>query len=292
MNIAESAVTAAFGKQVKIEKKRAVYGGDINDSMLLCLSDGRELFIKINSREKLDMFRAEEAGLKAIASTGAIRVPKTIASGATDEGSYLLMEYIKEGQKAKDFWENFANALADMHSYETGGFLTGGNFGFRMDDNIGATKQVNTPCMTWLEFFSKNRLGFQFELAGHYFSSSDRRKTEKLMEKLPDLIMEPERPALIHGDLWAGNFITGSDGQAMLIDPAVYVGHPEADIAMTELFGGYAGSFYRAYRERGLIGYGYGDRKDLYNLYHLLNHLNLFGSSYYPAVMRTVEKYI
>ncbi len=132
----------------------------------------------------------------------------------------------------------------------------------------------------------------QIKWADRYFDDSVRRKLGKLLDKLPEILIEPEKPALLHGDLWSGNYITGSDGRAWLIDPAVYIGHPEADIAMTELFGGFSGRFYGAYEEISPLAPGYSDRRNIYNLYHLLNHLNLFGGMYLMEVIETVERYV
>ncbi len=292
MGISEDAVRKWIGDSASISSIHPVFGGDINSSYALSLLDGRELFIKTNRRDSLPMFLAEEAGLKAMAETGTIRVPETIGAGVTNEGAYLLMEFIKESRRSGDFWESFACNLAYMHSSDASAFTVGKRFGFSIDNTIGATRQINTPCDSFIELFTDYRLKVQFEMADHYFSVSDKKKIEALLLKLPDILVEPSRPALIHGDLWSGNFITGDDGQAMLIDPAVYVGHPEADIAMTELFGGFDRRFYAAYKETGLLAYGYDDRRDLYNLYHLLNHLNLFGPSYYTSVMRTISGYV
>ena len=135
------------------------------------------------------------------------------------------------------------------------------------------------------------RLSPQFKAAERYFDPDMKERISKLLERIDDLLVEPKAPALIHGDLWGGNFIDGDDGSAWLIDPAAYVGHPEADIAMTELFGGFAPRFYHAYRESGLIDEGYETRRDIYNLYHLLNHLNIFGGGYLGAVAGIVKRY-
>ena len=142
-----------------------------------------------------------------------------------------------------------------------------------------------------MDFFRDCRLIPQMEMAGRYFDSSHRADFRRLLDRLPDLLPEPKAPSLLHGDLWSGNFITGTDGRAWLIDPAVYVGHAEADLAMTELFGGFSDRFYAAYREVSPLDPGYRERRDLYNLYHLLNHLNLFGAGYLSSVMEIVRRY-
>ena len=176
-----------------------------------------------------------------------------------------------------------------MHRAETTQWTPSGRYGFTDDNYIGAGKQVNAVRDGWIPFFRECRLEVQFHRAIHYFSSSDRKAMQSLLDHLDDYLEEPDRPSLLHGDLWGGNFVTGPDGQAWLIDPAVYVGHAEADLAMTELFGGFSPAFYDAYREVAGPMPGYADRRDIYNLYHLLNHLNLFGGGYYSSVMRIVR---
>ena len=142
-----------------------------------------------------------------------------------------------------------------------------------------------------MEFFRDCRLQPQFDRARAALSTGTIKRMENLLDYLDEYLVEPEQPSILHGDLWSGNFLVGPDGNAWLIDPAVYVGNAEADIAMTELFGGFSGAFYGAYRESGLLQPGYEERRDLYNLYHMLNHLNLFGGSYLYAVERIVERY-
>lgn len=143
----------------------------------------------------------------------------------------------------------------------------------------------------WITFFRERRLLPQIQMAQRYFDSGTRRKCDRLLEHLGDYLEEPAFPSLIHGDLWSGNAVCGPDGKAWILDPAVYVGHFEAELAMTELFGGYPAAFYGAYREMNLYDAGYRDRRDLYNLYHLLNHLNLFGFSYLNSVQNILNRY-
>ncbi len=281
-----------YGTSVFVDGVTPIYGGDINESFALELSDGRIMFIKTNRAGALDMFKAEERGLRAINDTGSIRTPKVALSGIYVNSAYLLMDYVLGSSRQDDFWENFAHSLAAMHRADTSSLVHGGRFGFDIDNYIGAGIQINTCEDCWITFFIKHRIEPQIERAKHYFDKDAVSAVDRLLEKLPELLAEPEEPALIHGDLWSGNYVTGDDGYAWLIDPATYVGHPEADIAMTELFGGYDRRFYDAYRESGLIQPGYEDRRDLYNLYHMLNHLNLFGTSYYAPVMRIIEKYV
>jgi len=287
----KEALISVYGKDVSVKKKQAVHGGDANDAYKLYLSNGEALFLKTNSISNEDFFRAEAEGVAAISTTGTIRVPNIHAIGTDDGYSFLLMEFIERAVPKKDFWEKLGTGLADMHQADTSSFVTDGKYGLDKDNYIGAGKQKNTPKSGWIEFFSECRLRPQFELASRYFDGSLIKKTNWLLDNLDRFLYEPEKPSLLHGDLWAGNFMSDETGQPMLIDPAIYVGCSEADIAMTELFGGFDRKFYNSYfKAMGDIP-GYKDRRDLYNLYHLTNHLNLFGSTYLSGVVMTIERY-
>lgn len=285
------ALADTCGEEVHVIERKAVHGGDANDSYKLILSNGRALFIKTNGIEKADSFRAEAEGIAAIRTTGALRVPCIHAVGIDNDYSFLLMEYIDIARPERAFWEKLGMGLARMHQTNTTSFVKAGKYGFERDNYIGAGYQKNTAKDSWTEFFAECRLRPQFELASRYFDTDMLRKMEKLLEGLDRILIEPEKPALLHGDLWSGNFMSDEMGQPMLIDPAVYVGCNEADIAMTELFGGFDRRFYDSYFDFMGVVPGYEDRRDIYNLYHLLNHLNLFGSSYLYAVVRIIERY-
>ncbi|MBO7122638.1 MAG: fructosamine kinase family protein [Treponema sp.] len=293
-SLAEALVTL-FGKSVAIQRTDRVAGGDINKSYAVTLNTGDTIFMKANAKEKAASFTAEAAGLFAIAQTGTIKTPKILCAG-TDDGeevgySFLLMEYINSGEKRSDYWETLARELAAMHQADSAAFCEQG-FGFYEDNFIGARPQDNAPAATWVEFFRDKRLAPQFKAADANFSSADRSRVTKLLDHLEDFLIEPKKPSLLHGDLWSGNVMADPDGKAMLIDPAVYVGHAEADLAMTELFGGFPPAFYQAYREANPLESGYESRRDLYNLYQLLNHLNLFGQSYLGPVLSVVGEYV
>ena len=284
-------VKQCFGTDMEISDVRAVSGGDINEASLVLLSDGRRFFLKENSRKNAGFFRAEQKGLEAIRKTGAIQVPDVMGTGVFEGRSYLIMEYLEAAPKKRDYWEIFGRQLAAMHRFDPSEWTSGKKYGFSEDNYIGAGEQDNTPADSWIEFFRTYRLGTQIQRADRYFSSSDKKALQSLLDHLDEVLLEPEAPSLLHGDLWGGNFVTGPDGTAWLIDPAVYVGHAEADLAMTELFGGFAPDFYDSYREVNSFEPGYADRREIYNLYHLLNHLNLFGSGYYSSVMHTVHRF-
>ena len=291
MNNYSEVIHRIFGTGKEIMEMRPVSGGDINDAFCLTLSDGCRVFLKENLKKNAGFFNAEMAGLSAIRKTETIRVPQVLETGILENRSYLIMEYLEAAPKRKDFWEHFGKQLGDMHRADPSEWTPGGQYGFTEDNYIGAGSQVNHIRTGWIDFFRENRLEVQFQKAQAYFDSSARKAVQSLLDHLDEYLAEPEFPSLLHGDLWGGNYVTGPDGYACLIDPAVYAGHAEADLAMTELFGGFAPAFYDAYREANGILPGYSDRKDLYNLYHLLNHLNLFGGGYYGAVMRIVRRY-
>jgi len=296
------AIVTLFGETVHLERGFPVQGGDINKSYGMTLSNGEVLFMKANEKSKIDFFIKEANCLKAIATTKTIATPKLLGLG-TDDGeevgySFLLFDFIELGNLDEKFWEKFAETLAKMHKAETKMFIPresfnqGKKFGFYEDNYIGRSSQINTPKENWIDFFRENRLAPQFKMAENHFSKEDFSLIEKLLDSLENFLIEPENPSLLHGDLWAGNVMCTTKPEAMLIDPACYVGHPEADIAMTELFGGFSGKFYDAYKESGLLQPEYHERRDLYNLYHLLNHLNMFGKTYLPAVKSILEKYV
>ena len=295
-NSLAQALVSLFGNSIAIAETDRLSGGDINKAYGLTLTNGKHIFMKANSKANAAFFTAEAAGLTAIEKTGAIGTPEILCTG-TDDGedvgySFLLLKFIKGGKQDKNYWKELAENLAAMHKADTSVYFEeGGKFGFFQDNFIGARPQKNTPADSWISFFRDNRLAPQFEAADTYFSSEDRKKITKLLDHLENFMVEPEKPSLLHGDLWSGNVMCGPDGKAMLIDPACYVGHAEADLAMTELFGGFPAEFYEAYRAANPLQPGYEERRDLYNLYQLLNHLNLFGPTYLGPVLSIVDEY-
>lgn len=298
-NSLAGALVDLFGSSVAITQTDRLSGGDINKAYALTLNTGDKIFMKANAKNNAAFFTAEAAGLTAIASTKAISTPKILCTG-TDDGedvgySFLLLEYIKSSGKIKTYWETFAQELAAMHKADVSKVASGDAgraFGFFQDNFIGARPQKNTPSASWISFFREQRLAPQFKAADSYFTKEDRAKITKLLDNLDRFLIEPEQPSLLHGDLWSGNVMCGSDGKAMLIDPACYIGHREADLAMTELFGGFPQSFYDAYKEAFPLQPGYEERRDLYNLYQLLNHLNLFGPTYLEPVLSIISEYV
>ena len=286
------AIRSICGNQRTITDKSPVFGGDINEAFRLTLDDGTSLFMKANASNLLPAFEAEEAGLQAIAETSAIGTVRVLGIG-TDPGgfSFLLQEFVTPGKKDRDYWERLGAELYAMHSAPMPAGKEGDGFGFGADNFIGSRRQKNTWTNEWISFFRDCRLRPQLKAAERWLDQRDRKLADSLLDHLDQYLIEPEAPSLIHGDLWAGNVMTGSDGRAWIIDPAAYYGHPEADLAMTELFGGFSPAFYDAYFAYAKMEAGYQDRKDIYNLYHLLNHLNLFGVSYLSSVQRILRRY-
>ena len=294
------ALVSLFGNSVSITQTDRLSGGDINKAYALTLNTGDRIFMKANSKTNVDFFTAESAGLSAIASTATIATPEIICTGTDDDEdvgySFLLLKFIKSAKARNDYWEILGQELAALHKADTKALWPNdtncGAFGFFQDNFIGASQQVNTPCPSWISFFRDNRLAPQFKAADSYFSPEEKNKISKLLDHLDNFLLEPSKPSLLHGDLWSGNVMCGPKGKAMLIDPAAYIGHAEADLAMTQLFGGFPQKFYDAYEQANPLEEGYENRRDLYNLYQLLNHLNLFGPTYLGPVLSIIDEYI
>ena len=289
----EEAVKGCFGENVSITGSTYVSGGDINNASCLCLSNNAKVFVKSNSIRNSGFFDAEEEGLLAISKTDSIRTPHLLCKGIDQKRdmSFLMMEFIERGRGSGDTATVFGHRLAAMHDFDTSGFVSDNGFGFAHDNYIGATGQRNTSKSSWVEFFRQCRLEPQFRMAEDHFDRSFHKAIISFLDRLDDILTEPEHPSLLHGDLWSGNYMIDMNDQPVLIDPASYIGDAEADIAMTELFGRFPDEFYRAYYEKKPMRDGYDDRRDIYNLYHLVNHLNLFGRGYLGPVIRIVRKY-
>jgi len=259
-------------------------GGCIAEARVATFADGSRVFVK-SAAGAPGMFECEAEGLRALATTGAIRIPEVLVVGK----EALVLEMIHEAPKKAGFFESFGRAFAKLHDHR------GPSFGFPHDNFIGSTPQCNEPLdgSGWPEFFLVRRLRFQAKLAA---SRGHGHEIEHLLDRAEGSITELlgasiELPSILHGDLWGGNFIVDERGEACLIDPAVYYGHREADLAMTRLFGGFSSEFYAAYDEASPLAPGHEDRLPVYQLYHLLNHLNLFGGAYYAQCMRILQRY-
>ena len=291
-----SAIHALYGEDVSVINRRAVSGGDCNHAFLLVLSNGTNIFMKANDIGNLSFFQCEAYGLSAIKKAGQIAVPNVLALGIDEtlQFAFLLMDYIEQGEKKADFFEVFGRELASLHRYNPSEYVPEGfSFGFLQDNIIGFRPQINTPHKDWISFYREYRLAPQIKDAADagYLSHEDMQKAETVMQKLDTLLIEPEQPSLVHGDLWGGNYMADADGKPVLIDPAAYVGHREVDLAMSSMFGGFPYAFYHAYEETYPLQDGYEDRRPLYDLYQMLNHLNQFGRSYLSAVRRILDHY-
>jgi len=261
-----------------------VGGGCINQA--LKLSDGcLHWFVKINDADRIDMFEAEAEGLNAMADTQTIRVPKALCTGTYENQSYIVIDYISHGRSRNDSQEQAGNELAAMHRH------TAERFGWHRNNTIGATHQRNDWTDTWIDFWRDHRLGFQLQLAaGNGHGGRLQSSGEQLLLRFDALINHNPEPSLLHGDLWGGNITFDTEGHPVIFDPAVYYGDREADLAMTELFGGFSNDFYAAYREAWPVDPGYRVRRQLYNLYHILNHLNLFGGGYAGQAQGLIDR--
>ena len=289
----EEAVRECFGKNVTVEKRIDRFGGDINEAQVLCLSNGERVFFKCNTIKNRGFFDAEEEGLTAIADTRTIATPKLICKGADERKaiSFLMMEVIEGGGISRNTYTSLGHEFASLHLADTARFVEGGRYGFMHDNYIGASVQINHPKEKWIDFFRECRLEVQIKMAEKILDSGTLKAALRLLDSLDAYLTEPLEPSLLHGDMWGGNYMINHLGKGGLIDPAAYVGCAEADMAMTEMFRPMPKDFYDAYYEKNPMIEGYNDRKDLYNLYHWLNHLNLFGGGYYDAVVGIIRHY-
>lgn len=262
-------------------------GGCINQGGKLS-TDREDFFIKWNDHKKYPhMFEAEAKGLSTLREPQCIDVPQVIATGQAGDFQYIVMQFIEDNGKATDFWTKLGEQLASLHrNYSPA-------FGLDHDNFIGSLQQINTPRENWIDFFIHNRLEVQLKLAtdqGHV-GREVTNNFQLLYKKFPE-ILPVERPALLHGDLWSGNLITNAQGAPCLIDPAVYYGNREAEIAFTMLFGGFAPAFYQSYEDNYPFFPGFSARSNVYNLYPLLVHFNLFGGGYLSQVVSILRHFV
>ena len=262
-------------------------GGCINHGGRLTTSAG-DFFLKWNHRAGLpQMFECEARGLRLLRNAGAINVPQVHFTGEAGAFQFILMEFIDTAPKSSSFWRDLAGQLATLHK------TTAEKFGLDHDNYIGSLAQLNAVKANWIEFFIEKRLRIQLRLAmdGRKLEKATGTKFEKLFQKLPSFLTT-ELPSLLHGDLWSGNLIAAKNGDPCLIDPAVYFGHREAEIAFTMLFGGFPAEFYEAYDENFPIMPGFQERSGVYNLYPLLVHTNLFGGGYGSQVVSILDRFV
>ena len=265
-----------LGRAFQFTDKKALSGGCINQAWKVTDNEDSLWFIKTNSPSLIDMFSAEADGLNEIRKSSSITSPKAIAYGQTTDCGYLILEYIDLQPQINQAL--LGEQLARMHQLQS----PNKEFGWKRNNTIGSTEQSNKPNKDWNSFWKDERLLYQLKLAQkNGYSSASYDNGLKLSENIFSFFTDYQpKPSLLHGDLWDGNCASDLNGNPVIYDPAVYFGDRETDIAMTELFGGFSTDFYDAYNTHYPLDAGYKVRKQLYNLYHILNHFNLFGGGY------------
>jgi fructosamine-3-kinase len=280
-----AALTRATGLRVAPRPERSVGGGSVGEC-LRWSSDGGDLFVKLGREADLGMFSAEADGLRELGSAAALRVPEVRGLGTVSGQSFLALEWIEFAAASSRTEAALGAGLARLHR------TTAPRFGWHRDNTIGATPQHNDWMDDWVPFFAARRLGFQLDLAernGHGGRLIERGRL--LCERLATFLAgHRPQPSLLHGDLWGGNWAADASGRPVIYDPAVYYGDREADLAMTRLFGGFGRAFYQAYESEWPLDPGAAQRVALYNLYHVLNHLNLFGGGYGAQAGSMIER--
>ena len=277
-------ISRTVGERFNALDYRSVGGGSINQAY--CLQDNdQRYFVKTNRAAKLSMFEAEAIGLNEMAKTQTIRVPKAICWGIDQQRSYIVLEWLSLG-KGQGNWHQLGQDLARLHRH-----TSHQGFGWHQSNTIGETPQMNPWCDTWSDFFCQHRLKYQFKLA-HRNGGTFKGENDLLATAAEILSTHQAQPSLVHGDLWGGNAAFEDDNTPVIFDPATYYGDREVDIAMTELFGGFPADFYQGYESEYPLESGYEYRKTLYNLYHILNHFNLFGGSYQSQAQQMINRLI
>ncbi len=285
--ILRQAIGAERGVRVDIEDMFPVAGGCINETFAIRSSAGA-FFVKSNHPEHADTFAAEAAGLEALASARAVRVPQVVCTGHDERSAFLVLEYLTLEPLTEQATATLGHALADLHRHHAA------HFGWLRDNVLGATPQPNGPLAAWPEFWRCRRLQHQLRLAAdNGYTGRLQSLGDTLLAALPVFFSTyTPCPSLLHGDLWSGNAAATAGAVPVIYDPAVYYGDRETDIAMTQLFGGFSTRFYAAYNESWPLDSGYGVRRELYNLYHVLNHLNLFGGGYLRQAEGMLERLV
>jgi len=280
-------LSVANGTVIDIKEAKPVSGGDISLAFMLTTNHDR-YFMKLNSQSAYPlMFERESKGLAAIRQTKTVAVPQTILHGVFEDYAFLILGWVETGLKSSKALSTLGQQLAGMHR------CTAPHHGFSHNNYMGSLPQSNTSHNNWSDFFINERLQpmVQTALNRNMLTTRQAGLFEQLYNRLPQLFAE-EQPALLHGDLWGGNYLINTNGKPYLIDPAVSYGHREFDIAMTTLFGGFSADFYAAYDEAYPLAPDWQQRTALWNLYPLLLHLNLFGTSYLSQVIDSVNMYL
>ena len=282
----EGALSQVLGRRPKVLETRRLGGGCIHQACYIKTGE-QAYFVKWNESVAPDMFGKEADGLRLLSETRTVRIPEVMGSGSYLGKDFLVLEYLTPAASAHNYWEKLGEELAMLH------LVRGKQHGLAYDNYIGRLDQVNAHSDSWVGFFIEHRLKEQLALACRQGLINQKLadKFEGLYELLPDLIPELQ-PSLLHGDLWSGNVHRGADGHAWLIDPAVYYGSREVELAFTYLFGGFDPNFYASYAHHFPLEPGFEERIALYNLYPLLVHVNLFGKGYLSGIEQTLSKYV
>lgn len=283
----EAILEKSLGHPIKIINTEFKSGGCINNTLKL-ITTNANYFLKWQSGIPEDMFQKESIGLELLAKSGNIRIPEVISSGKLEGKHYLLMENIESAPATTNYWEDFGISLATMHQSNSAE-----NYGLNHDNYIGKLPQPNSFHDNWIDFFIQNRLEFQLKLAveNRMVSTKFVEMYREFYELLPELLPQ-DKPALLHGDMWSGNVLVGNNGKVCLIDPAVYFGHREIELAFTQMFGGFGSEFYASYHATYPLEPGFDERVEIYNIYPHMVHVNLFGQSYLSGVERVLQRYL
>jgi len=265
-----------INNRIYIQNSNLLYGGSINNNLKLETNYGN-FFLKWNNKSD-KLFKAETKGLTILKETDIIYIPEII----NFDKDFLLMEFIEKKEETQIFWENFGRKISELHR------VSNDHFGLDHNNFIGSLDQENEKEEKWIDFFINRRIKTQLRI--NEFPTKILNSFDKLFLKIEKIFPE-ENPALLHGDLWSGNFIC-SNNEPVLIDPAIYFGHREMDISMTKLFGGFNERFYESYNENYSLSEGWIERKKICNLYPLLVHANLFGGHYYKEIEESVQYFI
>jgi fructosamine-3-kinase len=284
-----SILSEIFSQTISIESNHQSSGGSINQTQILSLSNGERVFLKSNTCAPEMFFDCEAKGLKLLESANSgLKIPKVLALDRSANPQFIILEHLEEAAAGPEYIQKFGQLLATLHKN------TQDKFGLDHNNYIGSTVQINTPEKNGVYFFTEHRIRFQQVMArnaGRLPKKLDL-QLDELCDKLNSILnLDSESPALLHGDLWSGNHFPTKGDVPSIFDPAVYYGPREADLAMMELFGNMPKAFYSAYSEVFPLDPGYPERREIYNLYHLLNHLNLFGDSYLRSVEATVNNF-
>lgn len=283
-------ISEITGENFTVIEKTSVSGGCINQGYRL-RDNQRSYFIKINRATDLPMFAAEAESLQQMRETQTIYTPKPICWNTLGNAAYLVLEWldIKTISNNNQAWEKMGQQLAAMHRWQPPNSSKNGPFGWGINNTIGSTPQINTWTTNWAEFWTEHRIGYQLKLAKR--KGGDFPQADRLLAKIPALLGNHDpQPSVVHGDLWGGNAAIMTDNTPVIFDPATYFADREVDLAMTELFGGFPPAFYQGYQKFWPLEPGFEQRKILYNLYHILNHFNLFGGSYESQANRAIEQ--